>query len=120
VSSKEVVEIVNYLYNKQDAEAIMARIEPCWTTFTDCDTGLTTRQEIYLHEELQKKKKIKYRDFEKIVLDYCLLSHLEYLRGFTLLFREVNLDQNGILKEVHLWVLAKNVSRGNLENRSIG
>jgi hypothetical protein len=87
----------------------MARIEPCWTTFTDCDTGLTTRQEIYLHEELQKKKKIKYRDFEKIVLDYCLLSHLEYLRGFTLLFREV-----------HLWVLAKNVSRGSSENRSIG
>lgn len=70
-----------------------------WVTYVESDTNLTTRQEIYIHEEQQRKKKIKYREFEKVVLDYCILSHLEYLRGFTLLFREVNRDQNGILKE---------------------
>ena len=70
ISSREVVEIINYLYNKKDSEEILARIEQCWTTYVEDESSLSTWQEIYIHEELQKKKKIKYKDFEKIVLDY--------------------------------------------------
>lgn len=97
ISMKESTEIVNYLYNNQDADEILARMD--YVTYVDSETTLTTRKEIYMHEERERKKKIKYKMFEKTVLDYCQLSHLEYLRGFTLQFRSVNKEQNGILTE---------------------
>jgi len=66
---KESTEIVNYLYNNQDADEILARMD--YVTYVDSETHLTTRKEIYMHEERERKKKIKYRMFEKTVLDYC-------------------------------------------------
>ena len=99
ITSKEATEIVNYLYCKEDSQEICSRFEHNWTYYVNEKNSQNTRQELYIYEDANKKKKIKYKDFEKIILDFSLMSHLQYLRGFTLLFREINKDQNGIINE---------------------
>lgn len=47
----------------------------------------------------QEKKRIKYFYFQKIILDFQLKSHENFLTNFIDKFRQVDSDQNGIVDE---------------------
>ena len=40
-----------------------------------------------------------YSDFVKVILDFQLQEHEKFLTSFTSLFKEIDLDNNGILNE---------------------
>jgi len=57
-----------------------------------------TREEI---NQMQSKQtnKIQYTDLQKIILDFQLAKHENYLKKFTTLFKEMDTRREGILKE---------------------
>ena len=44
-------------------------------------------------------EKLSYHDFQKIILDFQLQEHEKFLFRFTQLFKEVDIDNNGIINE---------------------
>lgn len=57
-------------------------------------------------EELKKRKlekaesRLLYSEFLKIILDFQLQEHEKFLSRFTLLFKQIDHDKNGIIDEV--------------------
>lgn len=63
----------------------------------------------------QEKKRIRFSAVEKIILDFQLKSHENFLEKFMGLFKQVDKDQNGIVDENEFRELAKTIdSKGNL------
>lgn len=44
-------------------------------------------------------EKLTYHDFQKIILDFQLQEHEKFLFRFTQIFKEVDIDNNGIINE---------------------
>jgi Ca2+-binding EF-hand superfamily protein len=57
----------------------------------------------------QEKKRIKYVAFQKIILDFQLKSHENFLINFIEKFRQVDSDQNGIVDEAEFRKLIKTI-----------
>ena len=57
----------------------------------------------------QERKRIKYFYFQKIILDFQLKSHENFLNNFIDRFRIVDSDQNGIVDEDEFRKLIKQI-----------
>lgn len=61
----------------------------------------------------QEKKRIKYVAFQKIILDFQLKSHENFLINFIEKFKQVDSDQNGIVDESEFRRLIKIIDSQN-------
>lgn len=61
----------------------------------------------------QEKKRIKYVAFQKIILDFQLKSHENFLINFIEKFKQVDTDQNGIVDETEFRKLIKTIDSQN-------
>jgi Ca2+-binding EF-hand superfamily protein len=63
-------------------------------------TGKLSRDEEVKLKKLQGTHgKLLYSDFVKVILDFQLQEHEKFLSAFTTLFKELDVDINGILSE---------------------
>eukprot|EP00743_Colponemidia_sp_Colp-15_P004572 GILK01004929.1.p1 GENE.GILK01004929.1~~GILK01004929.1.p1 ORF type:complete len:534 (+),score=90.15 GILK01004929.1:109-1602(+) len=111
VSEEEWVDIVKYMYNQQDAIAIIMTVKELKRHGSDrIDAGdgenapvVTrgiSRDELAAAVAADKdRNRIKYVDFLKILLDFQLRGHERFLQRFLRLFRLVDKDNNGIINE---------------------
>jgi len=58
-----------------------------------------SREELLKLISYKDNLKIYFKDFQKILLDFQILNREKYLRNFLLLFKKVDLDRNGVIKE---------------------
>ena len=57
-----------------------------------------TRDEMN-RQSISRKAPVLYSDFEKIILDFQLLQHEQFLQKFTDLYKSVDRDTDGVIDE---------------------
>lgn len=60
---------------------------------------LSRDEEVKLKKKQGTHGKLLYSDFVKVILDFQLQEHEKFLSAFTTLFKELDVDNNGILSE---------------------
>jgi len=67
----------------------------------------------FSREESQKnkdEKKLTFKEFQKLVMDFLKRSRVNYLKNFVILFRKSDTDNNGVLNEDEFYLLLKNLN----------
>lgn len=91
----ESQDIIKYMYNKEDAEAIFERVQefqimPRKAVGREMNTGE------------KEKPKVPFAAFQKAILDFQLKSHELFLGNFVKTFKQEDHDNNGIIDEVEI------------------
>lgn len=84
--------ILKKMYNEEDSNILLEQIK---------------EKIISQDTKKQNTKIISFNDFQRIVLNYQLTKHEKYLKKFTILFKKINEDTNGILNEYEFRLLMK-------------
>eukprot|EP00826_Nyctotherus_ovalis_P055261 TRINITY_DN7324_c0_g1_i9.p1 TRINITY_DN7324_c0_g1~~TRINITY_DN7324_c0_g1_i9.p1 ORF type:complete len:531 (-),score=182.88 TRINITY_DN7324_c0_g1_i9:276-1868(-) len=92
--------IIEQMYSKEDCERLaeMVRRKVGESGGAETSARKMTREEA-VQSRNRKSGGLPYRLFQKIVLDFQLDTHSEYLKNFTNLFKEVDKERNGVLNE---------------------
>jgi len=102
ITEEECNDIINYMYNQEDAEVLLEKLRKFYTypskSIADLKR-LPRDQQLKLMNE-KEKPVIEYFIFQKIILDFQLKSHEKFLKNFVAYFRLVDKDLNGIIDEV--------------------
>jgi Ca2+-binding EF-hand superfamily protein len=108
LSEDEVQEIVKYMYSQEDAGVILNTVMGHLSRGAHLgnDRRLTREERQQVMKE-QEKRRIKFSTFQKIILDFQLKSHENFLYKFIEKFKLVDKDQNGIIDEQELRQLIK-------------
>ena len=114
LSEEEVHEIVKYMYSKEDSGVILNTVRTLLSRGAHLgnDRRLTREERQQVLKE-QEKKRIKFSVFQKIILDFQMKSHENFLNSFIEKFRTIDRDQNGIIDEQELRHLLKIVDPRN-------
>lgn len=99
--------IINYLFTNDEGKQLQAKImsfirkkyyDPSKIESNIANKKLT-REELQSLSKIKEEYKISYSDLVKCVLDYQIRLRDKYLKNFTLIFRQVDKDSNGIINE---------------------
>ncbi|EGR28674.1 hypothetical protein IMG5_170580 [Ichthyophthirius multifiliis] len=102
IFAEECIDIINYMYNKEDAEILIENLK---YNYKYGKNNILLQKKNLTKEEFEKLKqeksqaKIEFYLFQNIILDYQLKCHEAHLNNFVLLFRQVDRDQNGVINE---------------------
>ena len=102
LNQEEASDIVRYMYNQEDTQTILDKLYQNYKSLTqNIDINKLPREEqiALMKVEKESQKQIEYKKFEKIILDFQLKSHHNFLSNFLNLFRKVDQDQNGVIDE---------------------
>jgi len=121
LTAEEWKTIIRFMYKEDDAQALVNRVRDfingrnqqsargsitIATTVTPSQGGspvkkMSRREEKKeKHEQNKNASKINYDAFIKILLDFQLQRHEQFLSSFLTLFNEVDRDANGIINEI--------------------
>jgi hypothetical protein len=101
ILEEECTDIINYMYNQEDAEFLLSKLRKFYTfpAKSSIDTKKLSRdQQLKILNE-KEKPVIEYNIFQKVILDFQLKSHEKFLKNFVACFRLVDKDMNGIIDE---------------------
>lgn len=98
VSQDECLQILKYIYKDDDFSEISERLE---RSLQIVESRTTPQYDPFNHssKDIRKQMMIKYKDFEKIILDFQLLSHRQFLSRFINMFRQYDANNFGYLDE---------------------
>lgn len=99
ISQEESHDIIKYMYNKEDAEVLLDKIRGFYVGNKESQ-GKKIGREGYLASNEKEKMKIPFLQFQKIILDFQLKSHENFLQPFLFLFKHADKDNNGMIDEV--------------------
>ena len=112
VNEDEWVEIVKYMYNQEDALAIVSQVREVLTqeaqTRDRGQNGPPSARTPRTPRDLEsaraaasrdKSNRISFGTFLRILLDFQLRGHERFLQRFRDLFRQFDQDRNGVLDE---------------------
>ena len=102
IQEEEYVDIIKYMYNRDDSVAILLRINDARDqqeqAFKSRARGARSTGS-RMAEDAANASRLAYSDFCKILLDFQLSGHEKFLRRFVTLFRRSDTDRNGIVDE---------------------
>ena len=103
LTEEEWKEIINYLYNEEDAKILEERISEIiqkkyFKSKLDTDRKLT-REEIIQLSKLKEEYNIPFKDLVKILHEFQVKQREKQLKNFVQLFKSVDKDNNGIINE---------------------
>jgi len=93
--------IITQMYNKEDCTKLEEFIRAKMNESEGCtrlSSRKMTREEV-IQSKVKRTGNIRYSDFQKVVLDFQLATHEDYLRNFNDLFKGIDKERNGILNE---------------------
>eukprot|EP01029_Cantina_marsupialis_P007920 TRINITY_DN1903_c0_g1_i1.p1 TRINITY_DN1903_c0_g1~~TRINITY_DN1903_c0_g1_i1.p1 ORF type:complete len:660 (+),score=241.96 TRINITY_DN1903_c0_g1_i1:96-2075(+) len=96
VDEEEWVDIVKYMYNREDSLSLIVLIKDLAKEQTQMRTSPSRRA----IREPEVKESVKYGDFVKILLDFQLKGHEKFLAKFRRFFRDVDNGKSGVINEV--------------------
>ena len=96
---EEAFSLIEYLYCKEDADAIKSEIERNSGNEEE-RKDIGTREEKIIEERRTARSVILFREFRRITTDFLFNCHIEYLGPFVKIFKMFDQDQNGVLNEV--------------------
>lgn len=105
LSLEEWKTIIYYIYDEEDAaflenkimEFIRQRLESMdMSSYTN---KKLSREELAKLSNIKEDLKIFFKDFTKIVMDYQIKLRDRYLKNFVIIFKKVDLDNDGIVNE---------------------
>jgi hypothetical protein len=106
LAEEEWLDIVKYMYNETDSELLVILIKDTsakksYPLDTIQRKQRLTREDILARRERERsiKGRIAYRDFLKVLLDFQLKGHEQFLAPYLRLFRSVDTDNNGVISE---------------------
>lgn len=108
--------IIYYLYEENDARLIEAKIVEEMRNQINSKienhikSNKISREEVSSLNRISENRNISYKSFLKIILDFQIRSRVNYLKKFTLLFKSVDLDSNGIISENEFLTMLSNIS----------
>lgn len=124
--------IIYYLYEENDAKLIEAKIindieslnnESNKYAKYNLNSGINTvlshnniigREELNNNnkslEKFKELKTINYFNFQKIILDFQIKCRVNYLKKFTLAFKSIDSDKNGIISENEFMYMLNSLS----------
>lgn len=101
VNEDEFVDIVSYMYNKEDSETLIHKIK------SSClDSSQNNNEFLIGFNEFQKVSFFKknHTHQKKIILSFQLKNHEKFLSPFTKIFKNIDLDKDGIINEVRCFL----------------
>lgn len=99
----ESQDIIKYMYNKEDAETIIDKLRSLFVVSKEPHGKKAGREGLLMSNE-KEKLKISFFQFQKIILDFQLKSHENFLQPFLMLFKHIDKDNNGIIDEVLFFI----------------
>ncbi|KRX10318.1 hypothetical protein PPERSA_02735 [Pseudocohnilembus persalinus] len=113
VFEEEARDIIKYMYSAEDAEQLLLQLQGHYVIHNQKSREelrkLTREEQLALLQE-KEKHKIQYFQFQKIILDFQLKSHEKFLKKFIQLFRQLDVDHNGIINENEFRVLLDTIN----------
>ena len=98
--------IIKYMYSEEDASQLFDEIfrilrKKKHLNVIQPPKGKISRDELILLKEKEKqiKSRVLYKDFLKVLLDFQLVDHERFLLKFIRIFRQFDLDGDGIINE---------------------
>ena len=115
--------IILYMYNEEDSAYLTQEISKAIKRKQHLNVltppkGKLSREEVILLKEKEKliKTRVLYKDFMKVLLDFQLQGHEKFLTHFTQLFRQFDLDSDGIINEEEFRELVQMMDLGFSEH----
>eukprot|EP01017_Pseudomicrothorax_dubius_P047769 TRINITY_DN8610_c0_g4_i7.p1 TRINITY_DN8610_c0_g4~~TRINITY_DN8610_c0_g4_i7.p1 ORF type:complete len:188 (+),score=35.14 TRINITY_DN8610_c0_g4_i7:230-793(+) len=96
ILEEEAIDIVRYMYNKDDAAYIIERLQP---NLGYAKGPADTLKRGVKEDPNGEKFRIEYALFQKVILDFQMRSHDLFLRNFLSYFKGVDRENRGILDE---------------------
>ena len=114
LSEEEWKEVINYLYNEEDAKILEQRISEViqkkyFKSKLDTDRKLS-REEIIQLSKLKEEYNIPFKDLVKILHEFQMKQREKQLKNFVKLFKAVDKDNNGIINEEEFVSLLYNMN----------
>mmetsp|Transcript_9255 Transcript_9255/g.17666 ORF Transcript_9255/g.17666 Transcript_9255/m.17666 type:complete len:848 (-) Transcript_9255:1671-4214(-) len=106
LAEEEWLDIVKYMYNETDSELLINLLKEVASRKTypvdhQPRKQRLSREDIVARRERERavKGRIAYKDFLKVLLDFQLKGHEQFLTPYLKLFRNVDSDSNGVISE---------------------
>lgn len=102
----EWLDIVKYMYNETDSELLINLLKEFTSRKAYPVDHLPRKQRLSREDILARRERerslkgrIAYKDFLKVLLDYQLKGHEQFLAPYLRLFSNIDSDSNGIISE---------------------
>eukprot|EP00340_Litonotus_pictus_P008064 CAMPEP_0170532350 /NCGR_PEP_ID=MMETSP0209-20121228/71031_1 /TAXON_ID=665100 ORGANISM="Litonotus pictus, Strain P1" /NCGR_SAMPLE_ID=MMETSP0209 /ASSEMBLY_ACC=CAM_ASM_000301 /LENGTH=748 /DNA_ID=CAMNT_0010828319 /DNA_START=266 /DNA_END=2512 /DNA_ORIENTATION=+ len=121
LSNEEWNAIIYFLYEDKDAKAIEEKmIDIAEKEEATRNKGSNQGYKIKKDTSLPKPPSINYSTFEKVIMNYQIISRIGYLRNFTLLFKEIDSDGDGIINDSEFMVFVEKLKcySGHLQEQT--
>jgi len=116
IQEEECIDIINYMYNQEDAEILLAKLKKYYIYPSKlAETKRLSREEQMKMMNEKDKPTIDYNIFQKTILDFQLKSHEKFLKNFVSLYRTVDKDMNGIIDEGEFRIMVNNMERYSIQ-----
>lgn len=123
LNEEEWVDIVKYMYNKEDSVNVIIKVKNTIAKESAEDMNNSQDNEMNnssgnLKEKVpspQNDNRVRYKSFVETLLSYQLKTHEMFLEQFVRLFRQYDLDRNGILNELEFQNLLLAINQNRTE-----
>jgi Ca2+-binding EF-hand superfamily protein len=116
LSEEEWRTIIYYIYNEEDASFLENKILEFIKQKIDnidmkqVNNKKLSREELAKLYTIKDDSKINFKDFSKIVMDYQIKLRDRYLKNFVIIFKKIDMDNDGIINEEEFFQIVNNLS----------
>ncbi|EFC40818.1 predicted protein [Naegleria gruberi] len=101
LNEDEWVDIIKYMYNKEDSLTVIIRVNDAVMEGQKASLNQSGGSS-QSNKSFEKSNKVPFKMFIDVLLDFQLESHEKFLNKFVKLFREIDINRDGILNQVEI------------------